>query len=139
MRPHISLDVRNVSRSVEFYRKVFGTEPQKQSQNYAKFDLVQPPLNFSLVSSGQAVSRVNHFGIEVESSKILAEWRQRLQDQSLVEKVEQAVDCCYATQEKVWLIDPDGNKWEVFRVLEQLPVVDSLQEGICCAPMCCTD
>jgi catechol 2,3-dioxygenase-like lactoylglutathione lyase family enzyme len=51
MRPHLSLDVRNVPASVQFYQKVFGFAPQKQTVDYAKFDLRKPPLNFSLVSS----------------------------------------------------------------------------------------
>jgi len=36
MRPHISLDVRNVAASVEFYQKVFGVAPQKQTTDYAE-------------------------------------------------------------------------------------------------------
>jgi catechol 2,3-dioxygenase-like lactoylglutathione lyase family enzyme len=139
MRPHISLDVRNVQASVEFYRKVFGIEPQKQSSDYAKFDLVEPPLNFSMVSSRKTVSRVNHFGIEVESATLVADWERRLREHGLVDKVEQGVDCCYAKQDKMWFTDPDGNKWEVFTVLEQLPVTQPLQDGACCALTCCTD
>ncbi|MBX3329682.1 MAG: VOC family protein [Nitrospira sp.] len=63
MRPHISLDVRDVSRSVVFYEKVFGVKPQKQVADYAKFDLRAPALNFSLVSSTGEVSAVDHLGI----------------------------------------------------------------------------
>ena len=67
MRPHISLDVRDVSKSVAFYEKVFGVKPQKQVVDYAKFDLKIPALNFSLVSSTGEVSAVDHLGIEVET------------------------------------------------------------------------
>ena len=139
MRPHISLDVRDLQASVQFYRKVFAVEPQKQSADYAKFDLAQPSLNFSMVSSREAPSRVNHFGIEVESPEIVADWERHLQEQGVLDKVEQSVNCCYAKQDKVWFTDPDGNKWEVFTVLEQLPVTQPLQDGTCCAPACCAD
>src|SRR5512147_2157922 len=78
MRPHLSLDVRNVPASVEFYRKVFGVAPQKQTVDYAKVDLAEPALNFSLVSSTEMVSRVNHLGIEVESADDIARWKHQL-------------------------------------------------------------
>ncbi len=139
MRPHISLNVRDVPISVEFYRKVFGVNPQKQTADYAKFDLTTPPLNFSLVSSTGSVSDVNHFGIEVDSPGELVAWEQHLHGQGLLDKVEHNVDCCYARQDKVWFTDPDRNKWEVFTVLEQLPATTPLKDTPCCGPACCAD
>ena len=72
MRPHLSLNVRNVPASVEFYQKVFGVAPEKQTTDYAKFDLTAPALNLALVSSTGTVSAVNHLGIEVESTDEIA-------------------------------------------------------------------
>jgi catechol 2,3-dioxygenase-like lactoylglutathione lyase family enzyme len=138
MRPHISLDVRDLEASVEFYRAFFSTEPQKQSADYAKFDLSTPPLNLSMMSSPAARRAVNHFGIEVDSAASVAEWQRRLEEKGLVQKVEQNVECCYARQDKVWVMDPDGNKWEIFVVLEQLPPVTETLGLNCCAPSCCT-
>jgi catechol 2,3-dioxygenase-like lactoylglutathione lyase family enzyme len=137
MRPHISLNVRDVHASVEFYRKVFGVDPQKQTADYAKFDLTRPPLNFSLVSSTGLISAVNHLGIEVESPGDVVAWERRLHEQGILERVEQDVTCCFARQDKVWFTDPDGNHWEVFTVLEQLPVTTPLEDSSCCAPTCC--
>ncbi|MBM4132559.1 MAG: glyoxalase/bleomycin resistance/dioxygenase family protein [Nitrospira sp.] len=134
MRPHLSLDVRNVSVSVAFYEKVFGLAPQKQTEDYAKFDLTEPSLNLSLVSTAAAISRVNHLGIEVESADQIAAWKQRLQDNGLLETVEDDIACCFARQDKLWFTDPDGNAWEVFTVLEQLPVSDPLKGTGCCVP-----
>ncbi|MDO8356601.1 MAG: ArsI/CadI family heavy metal resistance metalloenzyme [Nitrospirota bacterium] len=134
MRPHLSLDVRNVPASVEFYRKVFGVAPQKQTTDYAKFDLREPALNFSLVSSPEKVSRVNHLGIEVESVDEIAMWKQRLQEQGILGKVEEGIACCFARQDKLWFTDPDGNVWEVFTVLEQLEVTGPLKNTGCCVP-----
>lgn len=134
MRLHLSLDVRNVPASVEFYRKVFGLAPQKQATDYAKFDLTEPALNFSLVSSSEKVRRVNHFGIEVESVDEIAGWKQRLQEQGILEKVEEGIACCFARQDKLWFSDPDGNAWEVFTVLEQLEVTGPLKHTGCCLP-----
>ena len=132
MRPHLSLNVRDVPTSVAFYQTVFGLAPQKQTEDYAKFDLAAPPLNLSLVSSSGAISEVNHLGIEVESSEEVARWERHLREQGLVEKVESDVECCFARQDKVWFRDPDGNRWKVFTVHEQLPVTRSLKETSCC-------
>ena len=138
MRPHISLNVRDVPTSVEFYRKVFGVNPQKQTADYAKFALTTPSLNFSLVSSTGAISAVNHFGIEVDAPDDVATWERHLHEQGILAMVEKDVVCCYARQDKVWFTDPDGNHWEVITVLEQLPVTTSLKDASCCAPTCCS-
>jgi catechol 2,3-dioxygenase-like lactoylglutathione lyase family enzyme len=132
MRPHISLDVRDVAKSAAFYEKVFGLPPQKQVADYAKFDLKAPALNFSLVSSAGEVSVVNHLGIEVETVKEIAEWKARLQREGVLQKVEESIACCFARQDKLWFTDPDGNAWEIFTVHEQLAVTGSLSQTGCC-------
>ena len=137
MRPHLSLDVRNVPASVAFYQKVFGVTPQKQTADYAKFDLAAPALNLSLVSSTGMISVVNHLGIEVESAEEVAGWKQRLQEQGILEKVEDNIACCFARQDKLWFTDPDGNTWEVFTVHEQLDVTGSLKQTGCCVSKSC--
>lgn len=134
MRAHLSLDVRSVPASVAFYEKVFGVAPQKRTEDYAKFDLTEPALNFSLVSTTGAISRVNHLGIEVESAEQIAAWKRRLQQQGILGKVEEDIACCFARQDKLWFADPDGNAWEVFTVHEQLPVTGPLAQTGCCVP-----
>jgi len=134
MRPHLSLDVRNVPASVAFYQKVFGVAPQKETQDYAKFDLTEPALNFSLVSSTGQLSSVDHLGIEVESVEDIAAWKERLQTYGILERVEENTACCFARQDKLWFSDPDGNAWEVFTVHEQLPVEGALSNTGCCIP-----
>lgn len=134
MRPHLSLDVRHVPQSVAFYEKVFGVPPQKQTADYAKFDLAVPALNFSLVSATGKISSVDHLGIEVESIDEIAAWKQRLQERGILEKVEENVACCFARQDKLWFTDPDGNAWEIFTVHEQLEVTGPLASTGCCVP-----
>ena len=134
MKPHLSIDVRHVPESVAFYTKVFNVEPQKQTSDYAKFDLAQPALNFSLVSTTGRISTVNHLGIEVASVEEVAAWKAHLQEHGIIDRVEQNIACCFARQDKVWFVDPDGNAWEVFTVHEQLPVEGSLAYTGCCAP-----
>ncbi len=132
MRPHISINVSDVAKSVEFYRKVFGENPQKQTTNYAKFDLTSPSLNLSMQSGAGEVSRVSHFGIEVDSADEVMQWQKNLTEQGLVKLVETDTKCCFARQDKVWVTDPDGNSWEVFYVYEQLPVTEKREKSGCC-------
>ena len=134
MRPHISLDVRDVAKSVAFYEKVFGMKPQKQVDDYAKFDVKAPALNFSLVSSTQDVSVVNHLGIEVDTVEEIAKWKAHLQHKEILERVEDNVSCCFARQDKLWFTDPDGNGWEIFTVHEQMMVSGRLSQTGCCLP-----
>lgn len=134
MRPHISLDVRNVPIAAAFYQKVFGVAPQKQTTDYAKFNLAEPALNFSLVSSTEKISTVNHLGIEVDSAEDIAWWKQWLQEQGILEKVEEGVECCFARQDKLWFTDPDGNPWEIFTIHEQLAVTGTVKQTGCCVP-----
>ncbi|HEU5406544.1 MAG TPA: VOC family protein, partial [Nitrospira sp.] len=89
MRPHLSLDVHNVLASVAFYQKVFGISPQKQTYDYAKFDIMEPLLNFSLVSSMGRISSVDHLGIEVDSMEEIVAWKERLQAAGILERVEE--------------------------------------------------
>jgi len=136
MRAHISLNVRNVPKSVEFYRKVFGAEPQKQTATYAKFDLQNPSLNFAMQSGGE-VSRVSHLGIEVDSPEEVQAWEQKFHDLGLLQHSEKDVSCCFARQDKAWTVDPDGNHIEVFYVAEQLPVEAKEEATSCCAGSSC--
>jgi catechol 2,3-dioxygenase-like lactoylglutathione lyase family enzyme len=134
MRTHISIDVAEVRDSVEFYKKIFGQDPQKQTEGYAKFDLKNPALNFSMRShKGFPASRVSHFGIEVDSLEELNRWQARLQTEGLVKRVETQTACCFARQDKIWFEDPDHNAWEVFYVYEQLPIrASAANKGQCC-------
>lgn len=125
MRAHISLNVTDIESTVAFYSKVFGQKPQKQTSDYAKFDLANPPLNFSMLKSNDTrkLSKVNHFGIEVASEEELKTWQDKLTQNGVAVLPEENTNCCFARQDKVWFRDPDGNAWEVFFVHEQLPVV----------------
>jgi catechol 2,3-dioxygenase-like lactoylglutathione lyase family enzyme len=135
MRGHLSLRVQDVPRSVEFYRRVFGVGPQKQTGRYAKFDLVEPPLNFALVQGAES-SRVGHLGIEAASAAEFAALRERLAAAGVGVQPETGSRCCYALQDKLWFSDPDGNAWEVFLVHEQLPVPDEDDEAAAAGPAC---
>ena len=117
-RIHISLDVNHFERSLAFYKVLLDTEPVKLKKDYAQFILADPPLNLVLNQFGREVNSkdapTNHFGIQVKSKDGIAQAieRYRKADFHMVE--EKDVACCYAVQTKVWVSDPDGNKWEVY-------------------------
>jgi catechol 2,3-dioxygenase-like lactoylglutathione lyase family enzyme len=136
MRVHLSINVKSVSDSVAFYEKVFGQKPQKSTTNYAKFDLLDPAINFTMQTAnendGRPISQVNHLGIEVDSADKVVFWEQKLTSAGVASKPQTNTECCYARQDKVWFEDPDGNSWEVFYVYEQLPIIESVKNM--CSP-----
>ena len=128
LKAHLALNVKNVERSTEFYKKMLGVEPSKVRRGYAKFDVLNPPLNLTLneASFGER-GALSHLGIQVaETSDVLA-MRERWAENGLVTRDEMQTNCCYALQDKTWVHDPDGNEWEVFVVLE-----DNLAETAAC-------
>jgi catechol 2,3-dioxygenase-like lactoylglutathione lyase family enzyme len=130
LKAHLSLNVRDVERSIEFYRKMLGIEPAKVRPGYAKFDVKNPPLNLALnQASFTGRGTLSHLGIQVSSTDDVLAMRQKWMDAGLVTRDEMQTNCCYALQDKAWIQDPDGNEWEVFVVLE-----DNLQSSdMCCA------
>ena len=131
LKAHLAIKVRDVRASVEFYRKMFGIEPLKVREGYAKFDVQNPPLNFTLnevpFSDAGALS---HMGIQVASTRDVLAIRQKWADAGLTPRDEMQTACCYALQDKAWVHDPDGNEWEVFTVLKDV----EQSNNSCCLP-----
>jgi len=134
MKTHLSINVINIENSIDFYKKMFGAEPVKVRADYAKFDIANPPLNFTMnqraFTEGGALS---HLGLQVESTEEVLETGKRWQENGLITLDEMKTDCCYALQDKTWVQDPDGNRWEVFVVLENTVPKDNAA-STCCSP-----
>ena len=139
-RIHVALHVKNLASSIDFYRKLFAAEPVKVRHAYAKFDLAQPPLNFTLNESNAAESEasgprtLSHLGIQVASTEEVLAIRDRWRRAGLEIRDEMKTECCYALQDKSWARDPDGNEWEVFVVLEDHLPEKPAQASACCEP-----
>ena len=120
-RVQLALNVADVDAAVAFYSRLFGTEPAKRRPGYANFAIAEPPLKLVLMQSGQPGGTLNHLGVEVESTDEVGEATRRLAATGLDTDVEENVSCCYAVQDKVWVSDPDGARWEVYTVLADAP------------------
>lgn len=128
LKAHLALNVHDVQESLEFYRRMLGIEPSKIRTGYAKFDVQNPPLNLTLnevAFSGRGA--LSHLGIQVASTNDVLAMRDKWAESGLITRDEMQTDCCYATQDKTWVRDPDGNEWEVFVVLQ-----DNLPETAPC-------
>ena len=134
-KPHISINVRNIAKSIAFYRSMLGIEPSKVRTGYAKFDVQNPPLNLALneVPTLAGPGALSHLGIQVGSTEDVLTYRERWESAGLITRDEMKTDCCYATQDKTWVHDPDGNEWEAFVVLQDnLP--ETAAGSACCSP-----
>lgn len=131
---HVSLNVSDLEKAVEFYRGFFG-EPRKRRADYAKFVSADPEIHLALQPGRTGTGgegALSHFGIRVETTEEVRRWRRDLEARGLVCEEEERRECCYALAEKFWLTDPDGNRWEVYTVLEDVEE-KAANASACCA------
>jgi catechol 2,3-dioxygenase-like lactoylglutathione lyase family enzyme len=130
-RVQLALNVSDLDAAVEFYSKLFGAEPAKRKRGYANFAITRPPVKLVLMESesgrGSGVSgALNHLGVEVESPEEVSDAAERLTAAGLDPDIRNSTTCCYALQDKAWIVDPDGAPWEVYTVLADAPDETSL-------------
>ena len=118
MRVQLALNVKNLEEAIVFYSKLFNVEVNKRKPGYANFSVEQPPLKLVLFENPNADERLNHLGVEVFDDADVRDATDRLKAADLVDSVEDEQTCCYATQNKVWAIDPQGMRWEYYRIIE---------------------
>ncbi|GGX81038.1 glyoxalase [Streptomyces minutiscleroticus] len=116
-RAQLALRVSDLEASVTFYSRLFGTEPAKRREGYANFALTEPPLKLVLIEGepGQD-TRLDHLGVEVDSTEQVEAATSRLKDAGLATFEENDTSCCYALQDKVWVHGPGQEPWEVYVV-----------------------
>ncbi|MEZ7239506.1 ArsI/CadI family heavy metal resistance metalloenzyme [Rhodococcus sp. GXMU-t2271] len=141
-RVQLALNVDDLQEAVTFYSKLFGTEPAKLKPGYANFAIAEPPLKLVLIENAGKGGSINHLGVEVDSSEKVHSEIARLTDEGLFTDEEIGTTCCFATQDKVWVTGPAGEKWEVYTVLADsetfgtsptLLADGESSEGVCCA------
>ena len=144
---HLSLDVPDLDRAVAFYEELFGQQPAKRKPGYAKFELTDPPVALALQQAGRPA--LSHLGIRVDTTGEVEGASARLKQSGLVTLDERDTSCCYARQDKVWVADPAGNRWEVYTLLDDVDHDDEHGHdhepvAACCTPVagevsaCCT-
>ncbi len=115
VRFHISLNVSDLSRSINFYRILFDQPPAKERADYAKFEPNIPPLVLSLEPNGRCGGgTLNHLGIRLNDARQLVSVQERLEKAGVRSQREEGVECCYAKQTKFWVHDPDNTLWEFY-------------------------
>jgi catechol 2,3-dioxygenase-like lactoylglutathione lyase family enzyme len=115
-RVQLALNVTDLDAAIDFYSKLFGTEPAKVRPGYANFAVAEPPLKLVLIEGAEGGS-LNHLGVEVMSTDAVFATEARLADRGLDTATEEQTTCCYALQDKVWVDGPDGEAWEIYTVL----------------------
>src|SRR5271157_4921902 len=139
-RVQLALNVDNLDDAIAFYSKLFNTEPAKRKPGYANFAVADPPLKLVLLENPGKGGTLNHLGVEVASSEEVHAEIARLQGEGLFTDEEIGTTCCFATQDKVWVTGPAGEKWEVYTVLADSETFGSSPQhleieskgGVCC-------
>ena len=136
-RFHVHLHVADLSASIAFYSRLFGAEPTRTEQDYAKWMLQDPRLNFAISTRGAAPG-LDHLGFQTDDAAELEALKERAANAQLPVQDEGETTCCYARSDKHWVTDPDGVAWEHFHTLQDIPVFNeksvSAGASACCAP-----
>jgi len=139
-RFHVHVSVADLSASIRYYSALFAAEPSVVKDDYAKWMLEDPRVNFAISARG-AEPGMDHLGFQTDDANELAELRSRAEAADMARLDEGETTCCYARSDKYWLTDPQGIAWEHFHTLGSVPVygesrqTDGAQpESACCAP-----
>jgi catechol 2,3-dioxygenase-like lactoylglutathione lyase family enzyme len=116
-RAQLALNVDDLDEAITFYSKLFNTSPAKVKPGYANFAVTEPPMKLVLIENPGHGGTLNHLGVEVESSEAVHAEIARLANEGMFTEEEIGTTCCFATQDKVWVTGPAGEKWEVYTVL----------------------
>ncbi|MCL4135274.1 UNVERIFIED_CONTAM: hypothetical protein GTU68_031482 [Idotea baltica] len=134
-RMHIHVGVENIEQSIQFYNALFGSEPSKTKNDYAKWMLDDPRINFAI--STRVSAGVDHLGLQVEEGQELTDLRERLTaaDMTLFDEGEGV--CCYAQSDKSWVKDPSGIAWEAYQTMQDVQLFSdapTAEDSACCVP-----
>jgi catechol 2,3-dioxygenase-like lactoylglutathione lyase family enzyme len=136
-RMHVHVSVDDLAKSVKFYNQLFGSLPAVEKQDYAKWMLDDPSVNFAISQRGNRPG-VDHLGIQVENDDELDEIKARLEAADMSMLTQEGTTCCYAKSDKHWVQDPSGIAWESYRTLDSAPTFndakDEASDSACCGP-----
>ena len=141
-RFHVHVGVANLTDSIRFYSALFAVEPTVVKDDYAKWMLEDPRVNFAISERGAAPG-LDHLGVQVENEAELAEMHKRLSGAALPVDEQIGTACCYARSHKYWTVDPQGVAWETYQTLGDVPTfgesrtalaAENADASSCCSP-----
>lgn len=135
-RIHIMLSVNDLEESTHFYSQLFGHQPSVKKDDYAKWLLDDPSVNFSIAHVNDQSKGIRHLGIQVSNEGELKELYQRIDQVKGEVREEGHTVCCYAQSEKSWVMDPQGIEWEAFHTYGEANTLHGEKE--CCDDACCS-
>jgi hypothetical protein len=129
--------VHDLQQSIRFYSALFAAEPAVKKEDYAKWMLDDPRVNFAISTRGGKAG-LDHLGIQAENAVELEDLGSRLAQADVATTAQKGASCCYAKSDKYWTIDPQGIAWESFHTLDSAPVYGGDRresaKAACCAP-----
>jgi catechol 2,3-dioxygenase-like lactoylglutathione lyase family enzyme len=131
--------VHDLEQSIRFYSTLFGAEPAVKKDDYAKWMLEDPRINFA-ISNRSTKTGVDHLGLQADDGGELAEIGTRLEQAGISTRAQKGASCCYAQSDKYWTVDPQGVAWESFHTLGSVPLYGAEGRGKAAAakaPACC--
>ncbi|TMG90385.1 MAG: glyoxalase/bleomycin resistance/dioxygenase family protein [Betaproteobacteria bacterium] len=137
-RFHVHVSVQDLPESLRFYSELFGAPPSVVKDDYAKWMLEDPRINFAISRRGRAAG-VNHLGFQVDSDEELKDLREQVSKAGIAALDQAGASCCYAKSDKYWIEDPQGVAWETFHTLGSVPIFGeetrrSGEMSTCCVP-----
>jgi catechol 2,3-dioxygenase-like lactoylglutathione lyase family enzyme len=135
-RLHVHISVDDLEQNIRFYTALFGRTPSVSKDDYAKWDLAEPAVNFAISKRG-AQAGLDHVGIQAENAAELAVLQSRLQDAGISGVEQSGTACCYARSDKYWTRDPQGIAWEAFHTLDTIPTFNEQDTVAAPASGCC--
>ena len=139
-RFHAHVSVDDLDANVRFYSTVFGTPPSVLKNDYAKWMLEDPRINFAISKRGMKPG-LDHLGVQLDTEEELKALRSQVAQAEIAALDQESASCCYARSDKYWITDPQGIAWETFRTLGNIPVYGEDtqraegQNVACCTPM----
>lgn len=139
-RFHVHVAVHDLQQSIRFYSTLFAAEPTVRKDDYAKWQLDDPRVNFAISARGRKAG-LDHLGIQAENGVELEDIGARLARADVALTPQKGASCCYAKSDKYWTLDPQGIAWESFHTLDSVPVFGgdtaanaTERKSACCAP-----
>ena len=136
-RLHVHIAVDDLDRNIRFYSAMFGTQPGVVREDYAKWDLANPAVNFAISTRAHNIG-LDHVGIQADNAEELQELQARLDAAGIAGRAQAGAACCYARSDKYWSLDPQGIAWEAFHSLDSIPTFNESEDETpaqgCCVP-----